>query len=52
VGDRLEVTVLVGGERWLEQLMLRLGPEAAVVDPPQFIGVAAAGARRALKKYG
>lgn len=51
VGARVEVTVLVGGERWLEQLMLRLGPEAAVVDPPQFVGVAAAGARRALRKY-
>jgi proteasome accessory factor C len=51
VGDRMEVTVLVGGERWLEQLMLRLGPEAAVIDPPRFLGVAAAGARRALRRY-
>ncbi|HEV2360238.1 MAG TPA: WYL domain-containing protein [Acidimicrobiales bacterium] len=46
-----EVTVLVGGQRWLEQLLLRLGPRASVISPSSLAGVGAAGARRALRRY-
>jgi proteasome accessory factor C len=48
---RLEATVLVGSSRWLERLMLRLGPGAEVIEPHDLAGVAAAGARRALGRY-
>jgi proteasome accessory factor C len=48
---RVEATVLVGGERWLERLLLRLGECAEVLDPPELARVGAAGARRALRRY-
>ncbi len=48
---RKELTVMVGGRRWLEGLMLRLGPGAEVLDPPEMRRIASAGARRALKRY-
>jgi proteasome accessory factor C len=48
---RVEAMVLVGSERWLERLILRLGPSAEVVDPPALAGVARAGALRALARY-
>lgn len=31
---RARVVLAVGGEAWLERLLIRLGPEATVVDPP------------------
>ena len=48
---RIEATLLVGSERWLERLLLRLGPQTEVLEPPDLVGVAAAGARRALQRY-
>ncbi len=52
LGDgRLRVQLRVAGERWLERLLLRVGPEAVVEDPPELAGVGAAAARRLLEKY-
>jgi proteasome accessory factor C len=48
---RAEATVLVGSERWLERLILRLGPGAEVVEPAPLREVGASGARRALARY-
>jgi len=44
--------VLVASERaWLERLLLRLGPAAEVLDPPEWRAAAAAAARRVLARY-
>lgn len=48
---RSEATVLVGSERWLERLILRLGPGAEVVEPASLRSVGRLGARRALARY-
>jgi proteasome accessory factor C len=48
---RVEATLLVGNVRWLERIMLRLGPGAVVTSPPEFATVQATGARRALRRY-
>ena len=34
-GDRIEVELFVGGDAWLERLLLRLGPDARVIEPPE-----------------
>lgn len=47
----LEVTVPVAHPRWLVGLMLRLGPEAALVEPPEIAEVLRATAQRALARY-
>ena len=52
VGDRLEVDLVVGGDAWLERLLLRLGPGVRVVDPPGDATLAAEAATRILKRYG
>jgi proteasome accessory factor C len=49
---RLRVVLAVGGVAWLERLLLRLGPEAVVVDPPELADVAASAATRLLARYG
>jgi proteasome accessory factor C len=49
---RFRVRLAVAGERWLERLLLRVGPEAVVVSPPELLGVGAAAARRLLSRYG
>lgn len=41
----------VAGERWLERLLLRVGPEAVVESPADLVGVGAAAARRLLARY-
>jgi proteasome accessory factor C len=46
---RLRVTLVAGERAWLERLLLRLGPDAAVVAGAE--GVAAAAARRLLARY-
>jgi proteasome accessory factor C len=48
---RVKATLLVGNERWLERIMLRLGPSAEVTAPAEYVNVQAAGARRALRNY-
>jgi proteasome accessory factor C len=51
-GGRLVVDVVVGGDAWLERLLLRLGPGATVVDPVEDAGLAAEAAARILRRYG
>jgi proteasome accessory factor C len=43
--------VFVAGDAWLERLLLRLGPEAEVVDPPADRALAPEAARRILARY-
>jgi len=47
-GDDLLVELVVASERWLEQLLLRLGPHAEVVEPSAWGDLAARAARRLL----
>ena len=52
--DRVRVTLAVSGASWLERLLLRLGPEATVVEIDGTLGgpdLAAAAARRVLARY-
>ena len=49
--DGVEVEVFVGGTAWLERLLLRLGPGARVVDPPEDRSLARDAARRILRRY-
>jgi proteasome accessory factor C len=49
--DRVVVTVFAGSRNWLENLLLRLGPRAEVLDPPEMQGVAGSAARRLLRLY-
>jgi proteasome accessory factor C len=48
---RRRVVLPVVSERWLERLLLRAGPEAVVVDPPDLAGLAASAAERLLARY-
>ena len=50
-GGRLRLRLAVAGERWLERLLLRVGPEAVVESPPELAGLGAAAARRLLARY-
>ncbi len=50
--DVLRITLVVTATAWLERLLLRLGPQVAVVGgDEQFEGVAAEAARRVLSRY-
>lgn len=54
VGDRLRVTLAVTGLSWLERILLRLGPEAQVVEIDPRLGgedLVAAAAERVLERY-
>ena len=51
VGDRIEIEVVVGGDAWLERLLLRLGTAVTVVDPVEDRGHAADVAARILARY-
>jgi proteasome accessory factor C len=51
VEDRVEVELFVGGEAWLERLLLRLGPDARVLDPPEYRTLASDAAVRVLRRY-
>ncbi len=51
VEGRTEVELFVGGDAWLERLLLRLGPGAQVVGPPEFRDLAANAASRVLRRY-
>jgi proteasome accessory factor C len=48
---RLRVRLLASGERWLERLLLRVGPEAVVESPSAMAGVGARAAARLLAAY-
>ncbi len=50
-GETLDVDVLVGNERWLHQLVLRLAPHAQVVDPVEVGAKIQALAQAALDTY-
>ena len=51
VGDRTEVELFVGGDAWLERLLLRLGPDARVLEPEEYRSLAAEAAARILRRY-
>ncbi|MBF6555280.1 MAG: WYL domain-containing protein [Acidimicrobiales bacterium] len=51
VDGRVELELFVGGDAWLERLLLRLGPDARVVDPPEYQSLAADAASRILARY-
>ena len=51
VDGRVEIEIFVGGDAWLERLLLRLGPGARVVDPPEYAQLAADAANRILRRY-
>jgi proteasome accessory factor C len=48
---RLRVRLLASGERWLERLLLRVGPEAVVESPASMADVGARAAARLLEQY-
>lgn len=48
---RIEVDLAVGGDAWLERLLLRLGRRGTVVFPPADRSLAAAAAARVLARY-
>jgi proteasome accessory factor C len=50
-GDKVEVTMLVNGQRWLGRLLLRLGRHARVVEPQEWTAVGAQTADRVLEVY-
>ncbi len=51
VDGRVELELFVGGAAWLERLLLRLGPEARVVEPEEFRSLAGDAALRILGRY-
>jgi predicted DNA-binding transcriptional regulator YafY len=51
VDGRVEIEIFVGGDAWLERLLLRLGPDARVVGPPEYRPLAADAAARILRRY-
>ncbi|MDO9175068.1 MAG: WYL domain-containing protein [Actinomycetota bacterium] len=50
-GDGWLIEVTVASERWLRDLMLRLGPEARVVEPAEWALVGARAAEALLERY-
>ena len=51
VDGRVELDVVVGGNAWLERLLLRLGPDVRVIDPPELRNLASDAATRILLRY-
>jgi len=51
VADRSVWEVFVGGDAWLERLLLRLGPDAEVVEPVEDRALAPEAASRILDRY-
>jgi predicted DNA-binding transcriptional regulator YafY len=47
----LDVALTVSEPAWLDRLLLRLGSEAEVIDPPALRAAGAAVARRVLARY-
>ncbi len=50
-GGGLVVTMAVSGTAWLERLLLRLGPDAEVIDPPDLVDAGRVAAERVLAAY-
>ncbi len=50
-GDASVVELTVTHERWLEELLLRLGPSATVLSPPEWTGLGARAAEALLQRY-
>jgi proteasome accessory factor C len=50
-GGRLRVELPVMGERWLERLLLRAGPDASVLEPTAWADLGRDAARRLLERY-
>jgi len=50
-GGRLEVELAVSGRAWLERLLLGVGPDAEVLDPPELRDAARQAAARVLARY-
>jgi proteasome accessory factor C len=50
-GGGADATFPVASERWLERLLVRLGPEADVIDPAEWRGLGPDVARRVLARY-
>ena len=50
-GRRPVWEVFVGGDAWLERLLLRLGPDTEVVEPVEDRALAPEAARRILARY-
>lgn len=50
-GGGQRVVLAVSEPAWLERLLLRVGPEAAVVGPPELRALAPRAARRVLARY-
>jgi proteasome accessory factor C len=48
---RLRVELSIGGQAWLERLLLRLGATAEVLHPPELAGLPRAAAERVLAAY-
>jgi proteasome accessory factor C len=51
VDGRVELEVFVGGDAWLERLLLRVGPDGFVVDPPEAQSSGSRAAARILERY-
>ena len=50
-GGRQRVVIAVSERAWLERILLQVGPDAVVVDPPDWRPVGAAAAARVLARY-
>jgi len=48
----LDLVLSVADGSWLERLLLRIGPEATVLGPDEWIGCASRAAARVLERYG
>lgn len=51
-GGRLEVELAVSGRAWLERLLLRVGPDAEVLEPGELRDAGRDAAARLLARYG
>ncbi|MEI7547511.1 MAG: hypothetical protein WCK21_05565 [Actinomycetota bacterium] len=50
-GDGWRIEMVVASAGWLRELMLRLGAEAKVLSPPDWVGIGAVAAAELLARY-
>jgi proteasome accessory factor C len=50
-GDGWLIEVTVASERWLRELLVRLGADAAVLRPPEWVDLGARAAEQLLRRY-